>query len=125
MDLQWRDGNARRGFRPISSGYRDVWGMLTGWRRSGVMEAALAEGIAPGVVLADSGYGNSSAFRDRIADLGLEFSAGITGKTTVWPEGAAPSCVTSTGYSLLGCSLSCRIALAQNRFTLLGAMTLR
>ena len=33
--------------------------------------SALAEGIAPGVVLADAGYGNSSAFRDGLAALGL------------------------------------------------------
>ena len=63
------------------------------------IEDALAEGIAPGVVLADSGYGNSSAFRDGLAGLGLEFIAGITGKTTVWPEGMAPRCDLSPGCS--------------------------
>ena len=56
----------------------------------GQIEQALAEGIAPGVVLADAGYGNSSAFRDGIASLGLEYVAGISGTATVWPLGFTP-----------------------------------
>ena len=55
------------------------------------IEEALAEGIAPGVVLADAGYGNSSALRDGIGELGLEFIVGISGKATAWPEGMTPT----------------------------------
>ena len=55
------------------------------------IKEAVSEGIAPGVVLADAGYGNSSALRDGIAELGLTFVVGITGRTTVWPEGMTPS----------------------------------
>jgi SRSO17 transposase len=58
---------------------------------------ALAEGIAPGVVLADAGYGNSSAFRDGVAALSLAFVAGVLGTATVWPPGVTPTVATGTG----------------------------
>ncbi len=54
----------------------------------GQINAALAEGIAPGVVLADAGYGNSSAFRDGLAGLDLEFVVGVSGTATVWGKGS-------------------------------------
>jgi SRSO17 transposase len=52
---------------------------------------ALTDGIVPGVVLADAGYGNASALRDGIDQLGLEFIVGISANTTVWPQGMVPS----------------------------------
>ncbi len=55
------------------------------------IKSALAEGLAPGVVLADAGYGNSSAFRDGLAELGLEFVVGVSGTATVWPQGITPA----------------------------------
>jgi hypothetical protein len=63
----------------------------------GQIDSALAEGIAPGVVLADAGYGNSSAFRDGLAQLGLVFVVGVIGTTTVWPQGITPIVPTGTG----------------------------
>ncbi len=59
--------------------------------------SALAEGIAPGVVLADAGYGNSSAFRDGLAALGLAFVVGVSETTTVWPPGITPTVPTGPG----------------------------
>lgn len=53
--------------------------------------SALAEGIAPGVVLADAGYGNTAAFRDGLAALGLAFVVGVSGTATVWPPGLTPA----------------------------------
>lgn len=49
--------------------------------------SALDEGIAPGVVLADAGYGNSSAFRDGLAALGLTFVVGVSETAMAWPPG--------------------------------------
>jgi len=63
----------------------------------GQIRSALAEGIAPGVVLADSGYGNSSAFRDGLDDLGLAFVVGVIGTATVWPPGMTPTVPAGTG----------------------------
>ncbi len=64
----------------------------------GQITSALAEGIAPGVVLADAGYGNSSAFRDGLAELGPAFVVGILGTTTVWRQGITPIVPTGTGH---------------------------
>ena len=59
--------------------------------------SARAEGIAPGVVLADAGYGNSSPFRDGVAELGLAFVVGVSETATVWPQGVTPAVPTGTG----------------------------
>lgn len=37
------------------------------------------------IVLADSGYGNSAAFRNGVRDLGLDFAVGIQKSSKVWP----------------------------------------
>ena len=55
------------------------------------IETALAEGVAPGVVLADAGYGNNGALRDGIMALGLDYVVGVLGNTTVWPPGTTPT----------------------------------
>lgn len=49
------------------------------------------EGVEPGVVLADAGYGHSGPFRDGLAALGLDYIVGVQGDATVWPEGQAPA----------------------------------
>ena len=54
------------------------------------VRAALEEGVPPGVVLADAGYGNNSAFRDAIAELGLDYVVGVLGNIVVWPPGTKP-----------------------------------
>jgi SRSO17 transposase len=59
--------------------------------------SALAEGIAPSVVLADAGYGNSSAFRDGLSELGLAFVVGVSETATVWPQGMTPTVPARTG----------------------------
>ncbi len=64
----------------------------------GQIEAALAEGLAPGVTLADAGYGNSSAFRDGLAALGLAFVVGVSETATVWPQGMTPVVPTGRGH---------------------------
>ena len=50
---------------------------------------ALSAGIAAAVVLADAAYGNDSAFREGLAELGLEYAVGVQGSTTVWRPGEA------------------------------------
>jgi len=52
---------------------------------------ALAEGVAPGTVLADAGYGNNGGFRDGVTALGLDYVVGVLGNTTVWPPGTTPT----------------------------------
>lgn len=50
------------------------------------------------VVLADAGYGNDTAFRDGVGELGLQYAVGIQSSPRVWPPGLAPlPAKTSTG----------------------------
>src|SRR5689334_13119370 len=51
---------------------------------------ALADGVPPGVVVTDAGYGNDTGFRDGVTAAGLPHVAGILGTTSLWPPGAGP-----------------------------------
>jgi len=56
----------------------------------GQMRQAIAAGVPMGVVLADAGYGDETAFRDGITRLGMRYAVGIRPATTVWAPGTAP-----------------------------------
>ena len=51
---------------------------------------AIADGVPKGVVLADAGYGNDTAFRSGLTELGLEYVVGVQGSMTVWAPGTQP-----------------------------------
>jgi SRSO17 transposase len=51
---------------------------------------AIDRGVPMGVVLADAGYGDETAFRDGITALGMLYAVGIRPGTTVWAPGTAP-----------------------------------
>jgi SRSO17 transposase len=54
------------------------------------MRQAVVAGVPMGVVLADAGYGDETAFRDGITELGMLYAVGIRPATTVWAPGTAP-----------------------------------
>jgi SRSO17 transposase len=54
------------------------------------MRQAKASGVPMGVVLADAAYGDETAFRDGITELGMLYAVGIRPATTVWAPGSAP-----------------------------------
>ena len=54
------------------------------------LRGAVEAGVPPGVVLADAGYGDETAFRDGITELGLLYAVGIRPGTTVWAPGVSP-----------------------------------
>jgi SRSO17 transposase len=56
----------------------------------GQIQAALAQGVPPGVVLADAGYGADMDFQAGLLDLDLTYVAGILPNTSVWPPGLGP-----------------------------------
>ena len=56
----------------------------------GQIRQAIEQGVPLGVVLADAGYGDETAFRDGITALGMLYAAGIRPGTTVWAPGTAP-----------------------------------
>ena len=51
---------------------------------------AQEEGVAPGVVLGDAGYGVETAFRAAVAGLGLAYVLGVQSSASLWPPGEAP-----------------------------------
>ena len=51
---------------------------------------AQEEGVAPGVVLGDAGYGVETAFRAAVAGLGLAYVLGVQSSASLWPSGEAP-----------------------------------
>ena len=54
------------------------------------IRAAHAEGVAPGIVLADAGYGANSDFRAGVSALNLPYVVGIQSTPSVWPPSQAP-----------------------------------
>jgi SRSO17 transposase len=54
------------------------------------IQAALAQGVPPGVVLADAGYGADMDFQQGLLDLDLAYVVGILPNTSIWPPGTAP-----------------------------------
>jgi SRSO17 transposase len=54
------------------------------------IQEAVAQGIARGVVLADPGYGNDSAFRAGVTELGFEYLLGVSWSISVWKPGQQP-----------------------------------
>ena len=51
---------------------------------------ALGDGVCPYPVLADAGFGNHTAFRERLGALGLDYCVGILSSTSVWSPGTGP-----------------------------------
>src|SRR5471030_3508795 len=54
------------------------------------LHEAIASDIPPGVVLADAGYGDETAFRDGLTEMGLLYAVGIRPGTSVWGPGMTP-----------------------------------
>src|SRR5689334_7324661 len=83
----WAGSPARRAVAgvPEEVGFRTKPAIAPGQIRQ-----ALADGVPPGAVVTDAGYGNDTDFRDGVTGLGLAYVAGILGTTTLWPPGAGP-----------------------------------
>src|SRR6266540_2742527 len=54
------------------------------------IRAAKAAGVAIGIVLADAGYGNETAWREALSKMELEYCVGVQSVTTVWAAGTGP-----------------------------------
>jgi SRSO17 transposase len=51
---------------------------------------AQAAGVPAGIVLDDAGYGDETAFRVGVAELGLSYVLGLLSGTSVWRPGQTP-----------------------------------
>ena len=54
------------------------------------IQAVQAEGVPRAPVLADAGYGDTTAFREGLTTAGLAYVVGVKKETTAWPPGQAP-----------------------------------
>ncbi|MHC2419955.1 SRSO17 transposase [Sinorhizobium meliloti] len=54
------------------------------------IRAALDAGVSPGVVLADAGYGNDTAFRTGLTEMGLTYVVGVQSSIRLWSPGTQP-----------------------------------
>src|SRR5215213_9945994 len=51
---------------------------------------ALADGVPPGVILGDAGYGIDTGFRTSLTSLALPYVLGVQSTIGVWPPGCGP-----------------------------------
>jgi SRSO17 transposase len=51
---------------------------------------AVEQKVPTGIILADAGYGNRTAFRTAVTELGLQYAMGVESSTTVWEPGQQP-----------------------------------
>ena len=54
------------------------------------VEQAIDEGVPQGIVFADAGYGNDTAFRTALLAEHLAYALGVQGSTAVWAPGTTP-----------------------------------
>jgi SRSO17 transposase len=54
------------------------------------IQVALADGVAPGVILGDAGYGHDGGFRAGVTKLGLSYVVGVQSNLSVWAPGTGP-----------------------------------
>jgi SRSO17 transposase len=56
-----------------------------------LIDQALSWDVRPRVALADSGYGDTTEFRDGLAARGLIYNVAVKGTTVIWRPGVVPS----------------------------------
>ena len=83
------------------------------------IRAAHAAGVAPGIVLADAGYGANSDFRAGVSALNLPYVTGIQSTPSVWPRQVRRLCLPSGGVvaanALATCSATTNTSLSRSK----------
>src|SRR3970040_193048 len=83
----WASDRRRRRAAGVPEGltFQPKWQIALGQIRT-----VQAEGVPPAPVVADAGYGDTTAFRDALTTAGLPYVVGVKQETTAWPPGDAP-----------------------------------
>ena len=84
----WARDRARR----QAAGVPDAVGFHRKWEIAlSALTAVRAEDLPRAPVVADAGYGTTTAFREGILALGLSYAVGIAAETSVWAPGDGPA----------------------------------
>ena len=70
---------------PEDVGFQEKWRIALA-----EIDRLLADDLPPAPVVADAGYGDTTAFREGLTKRGFSYVVGIKGDTTVWPPGQKP-----------------------------------
>ncbi|MBI3644372.1 MAG: IS701 family transposase, partial [Acidobacteriales bacterium] len=86
LPRSWSDNPARRGEAGVPA---EVAFRTKSELALALIEQALADGVCPAPVLADSAYGDSSDFRQGLRQLGMEFFLQVESTHKAWTEPVA------------------------------------
>jgi SRSO17 transposase len=82
---------ARDSKRRKAAGVPKTIGFQTKWEIAlSEIDGLVADEIPMAPVVADAGYGVSTAFREGLTERGFSYVVGITAETTAWPPNVAP-----------------------------------
>lgn len=81
LPREWADDKKRRELAGVPKQVAFATKGEIAWAQ---IQSALAAGIPRGPLLADAGYGDEAAFRDRLSEEGLPYAVGIRAATAVW-----------------------------------------
>src|SRR6266849_1764959 len=81
----WARGRRRAVGVPEAVSFQPKWQIALGQ-----IQTLQGEGLPQAPVVADAGYGDTTAFRDALTSAGLPYVVGVKGETTAWPPGAGP-----------------------------------
>ena len=90
LPREWADDAARCKKVGVPEEVRFATKGELAWRQ---IEAALEAGYPRGTVLADAGYGDETAWREKLAAHGLAYAVGVRPATTVWWGAHRPAAV--------------------------------
>ncbi|MFJ1616156.1 IS701 family transposase [Streptomyces sp. NPDC088251] len=85
---EWQDdaGRRARAGMPEEVRHREKWRLALD-----LIDEAISWGLAPQVIVADAGYGQNNAFRQGLADRGLDFVVAVRADESAHPYDAVPT----------------------------------
>ncbi|OEJ56477.1 hypothetical protein BGM19_38055 [Streptomyces agglomeratus] len=88
LPAEWQDDTARRAKAgvPEEVGHREKWRLALD-----LIDEAIGWGLEPKVIVADAGYGQNNAFRQALADRGLDFVVAVRADESAHPADAVPT----------------------------------
>jgi SRSO17 transposase len=88
LPQEWQDDKGRRAKAgvPADTGHREKWRLALD-----LIDEAVSWGLVPQVILADAGYGQNNAFRQGLAERGLDFVVAVRADESAHPDDAVPT----------------------------------